>query len=350
MHAEDFHRRPSDALVELGPVHLRNTRLVARRDTLFGLDGDDFQAHLGSNAGLDEPVNEFVAHRGFRFEFTCRVRLRHSNQVLHALPRADGAADVRPFEAEGRLREVPAAILLADDIFLGDAHVFEEHFVELMRHGHVDERAHSDTRRLHVHHEVGDAAVLRGLWVRPGQHDHPLGDVAARGPDLLAVHHIVVAVADCASLQAGEVAARARFAVALTPHGFAVEDLWEVLLLLCFGPVDDERRARKSGGDAARPRCAGFGHLPVEDELFHHAHPGAAVLLGPGGADPVFIGKLLHPTLPGVAGSAEPAFSAGHVLWCFGFDEAAHLGAERCFFGRIVVVHASLAVMFMRKV
>ena len=57
----------------------------------------------------------------------------------------------------------------------------------------------------------------------------PVGVVRAGGPDLLAVDDVVVAIAHGARLQAGEVAAGARLAVALAPDDLAARDARQVL-------------------------------------------------------------------------------------------------------------------------
>ena len=86
------------------------------------------------------------------------------------------------------------------------------------------ERPDGDAGRLHVEQQVADAAVLRRVRVRAGEHEHPVGEVGAGGPDLLAVDDVVVAVADGAGLEAGEVAAGAGLAEALAPRDLAAED------------------------------------------------------------------------------------------------------------------------------
>ena len=63
-----------------------------------------------------------------------------------------------------------------------------------------------------------------------------------RGPDLLAVHHPEVAVEHGARAQRGEVAARARLAVALAPLDLAEQRVAHEELLLLLGAVLDQRR------------------------------------------------------------------------------------------------------------
>ena len=87
-----------------------------------------------------------------------------------------------------------------------------------------------------------------------------VGGVGGGGPDLLAVEDEVVAVADGAGLEGGEVGAGAGLGVALGPGGFAGEDGRQVLAALLLAAVEDERWAQharaRSRRRAGRPRVA----------------------------------------------------------------------------------------------
>ena len=152
--------------------------------------------------------------------------------------------------------------------------------------------------RLHVDEEVGDAAVLRRIRVGAGEHEHPVGGMRAGGPDLLAVDDEVVAIADGASLEAGEVGAGAGLAVALAPAALRREGCAPRCSFFCsslpwmmmVGPIME----------VPMPPTfmrAGLGELLVHDELLHHAEAGAAVFLRPGGCDPTLGGELPAPFL-----------------------------------------------------
>ena len=108
-------------------------------------------------------------------------------------------------------------MLGTDDVGGRNAHVGEEHLVELVRARHLHERADLDPGGSHVDDEVGDAFLRRGVGVRAREEDAEPGDVRQRGPDLLAVHDVLVAVACGAGLQRREVAARFRLAEQLAP-------------------------------------------------------------------------------------------------------------------------------------
>ena len=92
--------------------------------------------------------------------------------------------------------------------------------------------------------------------------------MGAGGPDLLAVDDVVVAVADGAGLERGEVEPAPG---SLKPWHQMTSPLrmpGRYSLLLLFGAVDDERRAEHADADAAGAVAArGVGQLLVEDEL-----------------------------------------------------------------------------------
>ena len=66
-----------------------------------------------------------------------------------------------PLVHQGGDRDVPAVALGPDAHRVGDAHVVEEHLVELGVAGDLHERPHLDARRVHVDDEVREPAVLR---------------------------------------------------------------------------------------------------------------------------------------------------------------------------------------------
>jgi hypothetical protein len=75
-----------------------------------------------------------------------------------------------------------------------DAHVVEEHLVELGIAGDLTQWLDGHAGSVHIQQEVGDALVLGRLGVGPGQQHHPVGDVGQRRPHLLAVDDPVLAV------------------------------------------------------------------------------------------------------------------------------------------------------------
>ena len=258
------------------------------------------------------------------------------NQVIDHQVEVRGAGDVGALEVERGRAHVPAAILVANAVGGGHAHVLEEDLVEADVVDHVREGARGDAGGLHVDQEVGDALVFGRVGIGAGEQDHPVALVGAGGPDLRAVDHVVVAVADGARLQAGEVGAGAGLAEALAPALLAAQDAGQVALLLLVGAVEQDGGAGPAQANAAEARRARLGQLLVEDELLHHGEAAAAILRGPVRRDPGAGAHGVAPALPGgargsgragIEGGAEGGAAAQRVGQ-FAVDEAADVVAE----------------------
>ena len=204
--------------------------------------------------------------------------------------------------------------------------------------------------RLHVEEEVADALVLRRVRVGAGDEDAHVGAVRAGRPDLLAVDDVVVAVADGARLEAGEVGAGAGLAEALAPGIFAADDPRQRRVLLLLRAVDDDRRAGPAVADAAGPRGSPPRELLAEDELLLHAQSAAAVLLRPRRGAPAALVQLrrpaaheLHEFWRDAPGSAvEEAPLRGPLpdgRRELGVEEAAHFASELALAVGIVEIH-----------
>src|SRR5438034_28902 len=114
--------------------------------------------------------------------------------------------------------------------------------VEVGVPGHLAERPHLDAGRLHVDQEVADAVVLGLVRLGADQGEQPVGLARARGPDLLAVDDPRVALEHGARAERGQVAARARLAVALAPADLPEQRARDEASLLRFGAVLEEGR------------------------------------------------------------------------------------------------------------
>ena len=159
--------------------------------------------------------------------------------------------------AEGRLGDLPALTEPADQVFRLDGGVGHEDLVELRAAGDLLEGPDLDAGLAHVEEEAGDALVLGHLRVRAGQEDAEVGDVAAGGPDLLAVdQEAAVALVLGARAQAGQVGAGVGLGVELAPDLLGGEDLLEIALLLPVGAVDDDGRADEPDAQAVDGRPA----------------------------------------------------------------------------------------------
>ena len=87
---------------------------------------------------------------------------------LVALPLRALEGDHAALRGECRLRDPPAVVLAPDHVLGGIAHIGEEELAELGPAVRLPDRPHLDAGRLHIHDEVGDAAVLRRARDRCG--------------------------------------------------------------------------------------------------------------------------------------------------------------------------------------
>ena len=126
-------------------------------------------------------------------------------------------AGAAALEHQGRRRDLPALVQRPDEVFLRHHDVLEKHLVEMPVAVEQHERAHGDPRRLHIDQQIADAVVLRRVGVGAHQEETPVGEMRARGPDLLPVDDEMVALVDGAGAQTGEIGAGARPGIALTP-------------------------------------------------------------------------------------------------------------------------------------
>ncbi len=230
----------------------------------------------------------------------------------HALLRLAEPRDAGAFVAEQELRHVPAAVLLVDAILHRHAHVVEEHLVQVMAVVDRDDRAHRDARRLHVHQQERDA-LLPLRRVRIGAHEDktPVGMMRGGGPDLLPIHHVVVAVAFRRCLQRGKIGSSARFGEPLAPPVIEVGSAGEKALLLLLGAELDQYRAEHGDVERRQLRCWRDLVLLQEDHLLHRGPAWAAPLLRPGHRRPA---ALVQDALPRHSVLLARAVAETHAL------------------------------------
>ena len=191
----------------------------------------------------------------------------------------------RSFDRVVRATLQPLA-LSTDEVRRGDADVGEEHLVEVGDAGDLPHRADVDARRTHVDDEVRDATVLRLIGIGTGEEDGEIGELAERGPHLLPVDDVSVAVALGPSGERGEVGAGSRFAEQLAPQLDAAEHRVEVPLLIRRA-VRHERGCHHA--DRHRERADGdieAGLLLGEDRRLDCSRAASAELLRPGDPRP----------------------------------------------------------------
>ena len=200
-----------------------------------------------------------------------------------------------------------------------------------------------DAGGLEVEDEGGDALVLGapldGGRVGAEQEQPPLGQVGGGDPDLLAVDHVVVAVADGGGAQVGQVVAGVRLGEPLAPVVGGVEDRGEPPRLLLLGAPGDDH-----GADLPEPvgvehaRCAVLGHdLGVEDAL-HGGGVAAAVLLGPVGCGPAALVEEALPCRPAQLGLLARERRVGVELLLFEESRQVVVEPRPQFVGELLVL------------
>ena len=118
---------------------------------------------------------------------------------------------------------------------------------------------------LHVGQQEGDALLLLRVRVGADQQEDPVGVLRQRGPGLLAVDDVVVALAHRARLEAGEVGAGAGLGEALAPPVVEVGHARQEALLLLLRAEGDDDRAAHVGVEGERLRRRRLLQLLAED-------------------------------------------------------------------------------------
>ena len=96
---------------------------------------------------------------------------------------------------ESDLRHLPAFILLADEVFDRDFDLIQEYLGKFLVARDLLDRAYVNPFGLHVHQQESDACLLRPRTVGANQQETLVGEVAERGPDLLARDNVAIPLA-----------------------------------------------------------------------------------------------------------------------------------------------------------
>ena len=183
-------------------------------------------------------------------------------------PQRSGGRQRHALVRQRDLGEPPTVVLVADPQRHRDPDVVEEHLVERVRRGHVDDRAHRQARQVHRTDEVGDALVFGLVGIGAGDQDPVLRMVGPARPDLRTVDDVLVAVADGAARQRGEVGAGIGLGEQLAPHVLTAEDRRQEAFVLLAGAGEEDRRRRPADADrVGRPADARLAELVVDDQL-----------------------------------------------------------------------------------
>src|SRR5262245_24030067 len=166
-HSAGTRQIPSDAhdvLAVLVREHLPDgglgTGLLTTDASTHGAQSDEVE-HLRLDVELREPL--------------ARRRILHTARFAHDIEQVVCRRSHPPERATGRQRDAlvaerhlgkrPALVLVTHQVRGGDAHVGEEHLVENVRAGHLDDGTNLDSARLHWTDEVRDAFVLRRVGI-----------------------------------------------------------------------------------------------------------------------------------------------------------------------------------------
>ena len=161
----------------------------------------------------------------------------------------------------------PAVVEAADDVGAVDHGVGEEDLVELRVARHVPQGSDLDAGLVHVDHEEGDAPVPGGVGVGAGHEHGPVGQVATRGPHLLAVDHPGVAVGLGPGGEAGQVTTGGGLGEQLAPHGTAVHDVGQEAVGEMVGAVGEQGGGHQRDPDPVGwPEGAHVGPGPVDGQ------------------------------------------------------------------------------------
>src|SRR5712692_9694946 len=127
------------------------------------------------------------------------------------------------------LMRSPAIMQFSDQVFGGNDDIVEEDLAELfVAHDRLD-RSDPDPWAVQIDQQETDAGLPRlGLRVGAYQRVHPIRMMRPGGPDLLPLHHEMIARERCAGRKTGKVGARSRLGVALCPDQRARKDGWQM--------------------------------------------------------------------------------------------------------------------------
>ena len=266
----------------LAPVELADRRSRAQFAVAQVLAEDAF-AEVAHGLDLGEAPRQPVPHDGIAL---AAVRSRQCHQAVELGPEEDrvGRRLLTTLVRQQRHRHCPTGTDLAHDVLHGRTRTGEVHLAELaLVVEHLD-GPHVDAGLVHRAQEERDAAVPAGVGIGAGEEEDPRRVDGERGPDLLAVDHPLVAVADGAGRERSEIGTRVRFRVALAPAIGTREDAREEPPSLLLGAPAQQRVADHLDPEVVLRRA---GRHPRAGELLgqHHllalGEPAPAVLAGP---------------------------------------------------------------------
>jgi len=218
-----------------------------------------------------------------------------SSMAACAVPTACAATFAPPAREEVH-QLVEASARFSDEVLLGHANVVDDDFGQIRR---ADAELVVDFLGLQAvgvrRHEERADALVAGVGVSLGHHDHHVGDSSVRNPHLIAVKDPAVAVAFGVGLDTSHVRAMGGFADGAGTRRLAAGDLRQPLL---FHPLVavllNHARPEATGANGAPDARVGPPEFLGDDDASEAVHPRAAVLLGDFRRDEVVLCRLLH--------------------------------------------------------
>jgi hypothetical protein len=246
-------------------------------------------------------------------------RARQADHRVEVRSHADGEArGTHPFLAEGSHGDEPAVPLAPEAVRRRHPGAVEEHFAEHLLAGDVPDRPDPDSVDVEVDDQRRDALVFRAALESRGigadEEEPPLRDVRARDPDLVAVYHVVVAVAERGGAQVGEIATGLGLGEALAPVVVGIQDVRDPEpLLLLRAPLDDHRSdLPQAVGVVDAGRAVRRHHLRV-DHVLGDRGVAPAPLRRPVDRRPAALVELPLPGPPALHRPHDPRGAGGAV-------------------------------------
>ena len=121
-------------------------------------------------------------------------------------------------------------------------HIIEEGFTEGRGAADQFDWFRADAFGGHIKEQEANTFVLGAIEIGTNQAENPVSFICVRRPDFRTVDEVVITHVLGFSAQTGQVRACIGLTVALAPADFAVDDVWDVLLLLLFCRVEKKCR------------------------------------------------------------------------------------------------------------
>ena len=211
--------------------------------------------------------------------------------AIRIQPALGPAAFVR--ELAGDL--LPAVADRADDVFVGDKHVVEYHFVEIVVTGEIDDGVDADARRLEIDDELRDARVPVRVRARRRAREqvHEMGHVRITGPDFGAFDAPTAIDPGRFGAYRREVRSGIRLAHADADETLPRRYARQIQPFLLFGTGGEQQRSELPVGQPMRPdRRACREQLLGDHVTFQRTALVAAASARPRHADPAARGDF----------------------------------------------------------